>query len=160
VSFDLVAKRVCTWNKKASVRDLEPDTLEWWRSINLQAKLLVEEATEALEASELNDPVELLDGVLDSIIILTKFVDMLEKAGYRVFDAAEAIMQNNDLKIYSSMTRALEVKEELEEANRQGYYIDDTEVDGKIYFVVKRNDGKIAKAVDFPRVQLEEFLPR
>ena len=49
--FVEIYKRVIDFNTKAGVKDHPFDTAEWWKSIDLQTKLLVEESTEAYEAA-------------------------------------------------------------------------------------------------------------
>lgn len=152
-------KAIIDWNEKCNVRDLEPMTADWWKSVELQTKLLVEEATEAAEAAQYDDVKELLDGTVDSFVILCKLMDMLEKAGFDVEGAIEAIQANNNKKVYNSFYEACEAKEKLEEKYDEEFWVDTGIHNGLAFYSVKKMTGKVAKAVDFIPVDLEEFLP-
>lgn len=153
-------KAILDWNQKCNVRDEIAFSAEWWRAITLQANLLVEESDEAKEAAVFGDKVELLDGVVDTFVILSKLMDMLEKAGYDVEGAIEAIQANNDKKVYSSFYEAVESKEKLEERDDVEYIIDTGIFNGLPFYSVKKMTGKVAKAVDFVPVNLEEYVPK
>lgn len=153
-------KRVIDWNTKAGVKDYKYDTLDWHRAVELQTRLLVEEATEAMEAAAYGDMKELLDGAVDSFVILVKLIDMLEKAEFDFVEACNEVMGNNDSKIFSSYYEAVEAKEQLEERDDQEYSIETAIYDGLPYYSVRRFDGKIMKSVDFVAVELEEFIPK
>ena len=152
-------KAILDWNQKCNVRDEIAFSTDWWRAVTLQTNLLVEEAEEAKEAAIFGDKVELLDGVVDTFVILAKLMDMLEKAGYDVEGAVEAILANNDKKVYSSFYEAVEAKENLEEKTGEEHWIDTGTFNGLPFYSVKRMDGKVAKAVDFVPVDLEDYVP-
>ena len=153
-------KRVIDFNTKAGVKDEPFDTPNWWKSIDLQTKLLVEESTEAYEAAQHGDKVELLDGCIDNLVIAFKFVDMLEKAGYDVIGAFEAVMDNNDSKVFNSYYEAVEEKEKLEERDDVEYSIETSICNGLPFYSIRRFDGKIVKKVGFVPVSLEEYVPK
>ena len=98
--------RVVSWNQRAGVKDHTFPTLDWSRAVELQTKLLVEESTEAYDSSKVDDYVGLLDGCIDNLVIAFKFVDMLDKAGFDIRGAFEAILENNDTKLYPSYYEA------------------------------------------------------
>jgi hypothetical protein len=152
-------KAILDWNQKCNVRDEIAFSAEWWRSIELQTNLLVEESEEAKDSAIFGDKVELLDGVVDTFVILSKLMDMLEKAGYDVEGAIEAIQANNDKKVYSSFYEAVEAKEKLEERDDVEYLIDTGIFNGLPFYSVKKMTGKVAKAVDFVPVNLEDYVP-
>jgi hypothetical protein len=152
-------KRVIDFNTKAGVKDHPFDTAEWWKAIDLQTKLLVEESTEAYDAAKHGDKVELLDGCVDNLVIAFKFADMLEKAGYDVIGAFEAVMDNNDSKVFNSYYEAVEEKEKLEEWDDQEYTIETAICNGLPFYSIRRFDGKIVKKIGFVPVSLEEFVP-
>ena len=153
-------KNVLDWNTKCNVRDEAPDSIEWWRTIDLQTALLVEECQEAQNAATFCDKVELLDGVVDTFIILSKLMDMLEKAGYDVEGAIEAIQVNNDTKVYSSYYQAVEAKEKIEDKTDQEHWVDTGIFNGLPFYTVKKMTGKVANAVDFVPVDLSEYVPK
>jgi hypothetical protein len=153
-------KRVVQWNDKCGVQDHPPFSTEWWKAIELQTKLLVEESTEAYDASKYGDAVELLDGAIDNMVIAFKFLDMLDKAGYDINGAFEAICANNDAKIFDSFYEACESKEKLEERDDTEYTISTAVENGLPYYTIRRLDMKIMKPIDFVPVDLSEYLPK
>ena len=153
-------KRVVDFNTKAGVKDEEPFTMEWWKAINLQTKLSVEEAEEAYDAAQREDITEVLDGCIDSLVINFKLAQMLQAAGCDIIGAFGAVCSNNDSKVFSSYYEAVEAKEQLEERGDQEYSIETAICNGMPYYSVRRFDGKIMKAVDFVAVELEDFIPK
>lgn len=152
-------KRVIEFNEKAGVKDEEPFTMEWWKAIDLQTKLSVEEATEAYDAAQREDVTEVLDGCIDSLVINFKLAQMLQAAGCDVIGAFEAVCSNNDSKVFSSYYEAVEAKEQLEERDDQEYSIETAICNGMPFYSVRRFDGKIMKRVGFVPVSLDEFIP-
>jgi hypothetical protein len=152
--------RVISWNKRAGVKDHTYDTLDYWKAVELQTDLLVEEAEEAQSAAKYGDKIELIDGVADTFVILAKLIDMLEKGGFDVAGAIDAVMSNNDLKIFNSYYLAVEAKEELEAVNDEEYWIETSVENGIPFYTVRKMTGKIAKPVNFPKVSLEKFIPQ
>lgn len=152
-------KRVIEFNEKAGVKDEEPFTMEWWKAIELQTKLSVEEATEGYDAAQREDITEVLDGCIDSLVINFKLAQMLQAAGCDVIGAFNAICNNNDSKVFSSYYEAVEAKEQLEERDDQEYSIETAICNGLPYYSVRRFDGKIVKKVGFVAVELDEFVP-
>lgn len=157
--FAELYKRVIDFNTKAGVKDEEPFTMEWWKAINLQTKLSVEEAEEAYDAAQREDITEVLDGCIDSLVINFKLAQMLQAAGCDVIGAFEAVCSNNDSKVFSSYYEAVEAKEQLEERDDQEYSIETAICNGMPFYSVRRFDGKIMKKVGFVPVSLDEFVP-
>lgn len=157
--FAQLYKRVIAFNDKAGVKDEPFDTPNWWASVELQTKLLVEESTEAYEASKLGDKQELLDGCIDNLVIAFKFAQILESAGYDVVGAFEAVCSNNDSKVFDSYYQAVEEKEKLELRDDVEYTVETAMYDGLPWYSIRRADGKICKKVGFVPVSLSEFLP-
>ena len=157
--FAEMYKRVVAFNDKAGVK-MEPfDTPNWWKAVELQAKLLVEESQESLDAAKLGDKIELVDGCIDVLFLGFMFANMLQQAGYDVIGAFEAVCSNNDSKVFSSYYEAVEAKEQLEERDDQEYSIETAICNGMPYYSVRRFDGKIMKKVGFVPVSLDEFVP-
>lgn len=152
-------KRVIEFNEKAGVKDEEPFTMQWWKAIELQTKLSVEEATEGYDAAQREDIIEVLDGCIDSLVINFKLAQMLQAAGCDVIGAFNAICNNNDSKVFSSYYEAVEAKEQLEERDDQEYSIETAICNGLPYYSVRRFDGKIVKKVGFSAVELDKFVP-
>lgn len=153
-------KRVNDWNARAGVQDHPPFSTEWWKAIELQTKLLVEESQEAYDASKYGDPIELLDGAIDNMVIAFKLLDMLCQAGFDINGAFEAICDNNDAKIFNSFYEACESKEKLEERDDTEYSIETAVENGLPYYTVRRMDMKIMKPVNFVPVDLTNYLPK
>lgn len=151
---------VVSWNKRAGVKDHEYGTLDYWKALELQTNLLVEEATEAQSAALYGDKIELVDGVADVFVILAKLIDMLEKGGFDVAGAIEEVMSNNYLKIFNSYYEAVQAKEQLEEQTDEEYWIETAVENGLPFYTVRKMTGKIAKPVNFPKVDLSKFVPK
>lgn len=152
--------QIIDWNKKAGVKDHEFGTLDWERAVELQSKLLVEEANETISAITHGHMIELLDGAVDTFVILSKLFDMLEKAGFDVEGAIQQIIDNNQKKVFNSFYEACDAKEKLEARDDKEYYVETATLNGLAFYTVRREDGKIAKPVDFVAVELNEFVPK
>lgn len=152
--------QIIDWNKKAGVKDHEFSTLDWERAVELQSKLLVEESTETVDAMAVGNMKELLDGAVDTFVILSKLFDMLEKAGFDVEAGIQQIIDNNQNKIFNSFYEACEAKEKLEERDDKEYYIETSVLNNLSFYTVRRDDGKIAKPVGFVAVELDKFIPK
>lgn len=152
--------QIIDWNKKAGVKDHEFSTLDWERAVELQSKLLVEESTETVDAMAVGNMRELLDGAVDTFVILSKLFDMLEKAGFDVEGGIQQIIDNNQNKIFNSFYEACEAKEKLEKRDDVEYYIETSVLNNLSFYTVRRPDGKIAKPVGFVAVELDNFIPK
>lgn len=152
--------RVINFNDAAGVKNSHKLDDKFWKSVQLQAKLAVEEAQETKDAADACDPVELLDGALDIMVIGFKLLDFLLAAGYDVSGAFDAVCDNNDSKVFGDYYRAVEAKASLEERDNKEYTIASSFVNGIEFFTVRREDGKIAKPVDFKSVDLLPFVPK
>lgn len=152
--------QIISWNTKAGVKNHEFGTLDWERAVELQSKLLVEESTETVDAMAVGNMKELLDGAVDTFVILSKLFDMLEKAGFDVEGGIQQIIDNNQNKIFNSFYEACEAKEKLEERDDAEYYIETSVLNNISFYTCRRPDGKIAKPVGFVAVELDKFLPK
>lgn len=152
--------QIIDWNTKAGVKDHEFSTLDWERAVQLQSKLLVEEALETVDGIEHGSMKELLDGAVDTFVILSKLFDMLEKAGFDVEGGIQQILDNNQNKIFNSFYEACEAKEKLEERDDVEYYIETSVLNNLSFYTVRRPDGKISKPVGFVAVELDKFIPK
>ena len=152
--------QIIDWNTKAAVKDHPFDTFEWNKAVELQSRLLVEEAEETLEGILHGDMRAILDGAVDVFVILSKLLDMLEKAGFDVEGGIQQIIDNNQNKIFNSFYEACEAKEKLEERDDKEYYIETSVLNSLSFYTVRRQDGKIAKPVGFVAVELDKFIPK
>ena len=126
----------------------------------LSYALLLEETQETVDAIKYGDMTELLDGAVDVFVILSKLLDMLEKAGFDVEGGIQQIIDNNQNKIFNSFYEACEAKEKLEERDDKEYYIETSVLNNLSFYTVRRQDGKIAKPVGFVAVELDKFIPK
>lgn len=152
--------QIIDWNKKAGVKDHEFGTIDWDSAVTLQTALLLEETQETVDAIKYGDMTELLDGAVDVFVILSKLLDMLEKAGFDVEGGIQQIIDNNQNKIFNSFYEACEAKEKLEQRDDKEYYIETSILNNLSFYTVRRQDGKIAKPVGFVAVELDKFIPK
>ena len=152
-------KRIIEWNQRAGMKDSPAFTFDWWSSIELQTKLLVEESKEAYDGAYYQDATELIDGAIDNLVIAFKLVDMLDKAGFDIVGAFEAIFDNNDMKIFKSYYEAVEAKEKLEQRDDVEYTVQTAVENGLPYYTIRRLDMKIVKPIDFVAVDLSKYVP-
>ena len=152
--------QIIDWNKKAGVKDHEFGTIDWDSAVTLQTALLLEETQETVDAIKYGDMTELLDGAVDVFVILSKLLDMLEKAGFDVEGGIQQIIDNNQNKIFNSFYEACEAKEKLEQRDDKEYYIETSVLNNLSFYTVRRQDGKIAKPVGFVAVELDKFIPK
>jgi len=152
--------QIVDWNKKAGVKDHEFGTIDWDSAVTLQTALLLEETQETVDAIKYGNMTELLDGAVDTFVILSKLFDMLEKAGFDVEGGIQQIIDNNQNKIFNSFYEACEAKEKLEERDDKEYYIETSVLNNLSFYTVRRQDGKIAKPVGFVAVELDKFIPK
>lgn len=152
--------QIIDWNKKAGVKDHEFGTIDWDSAITLQTDLLLEETQETVDAIKYGDMTELLDGAVDLFVILSKLLDMLEKAGFDVEGGIQQIIDNNQNKIFNSFYEACEAKEKLEQRDDKEYYIETSVLNNLSFYTVRRQDGKIEKPVGFVAVELDKFIPK
>lgn len=152
--------QIIGWNKKAGVKDHEFGTIDWDSAVTLQTALLLEETQETVDAIKYGDMTELLDGAVDVFVILSKLLDMLEKAGFDVEGGIQQIIDNNQNKIFNSFYEACDAKEKLEERDDKEYYIETSVLNNLSFYTVRRQDGKIAKPVGFVAVELDKFIPK
>lgn len=152
--------QIIDWNKKAGVKDHEFGTIDWDSAVTLQTALLLEETQETVDAIKYGEMTELLDGAVDVFVIVSKLLDMLEKAGFDVEGGIQQIIDNNQNKIFNSFYEACEAKEKLEQRDDKEYYIETSVLNNISFYTVRRQDGKIAKPVGFVAVELDKFIPK
>lgn len=152
--------QIVDWNKKAGVKDHEFGTIDWDSAVTLQTALLLEETQETVDAIKYGNMTELLDGAVDVFVILSKLLDMLEKAGFDVEGGIQQIIDNNQNKIFKSFYQAYEAKERLEERDDKEYYIETSVLNNLSFYTVRQPSGKIAKPIGFVAVELDKFIPK
>lgn len=151
--------RIVQWNAKCGTKLQPYNTKRWWKAVQLQSALLVEEAKETLGASKEFDPVELLDGVVDTFVILSYLIKQLDQAGFDFGLALDKVMSNNDTKIFNSYYEAVEAKGLIEKAKDIECNVESSVVDGLPYYTVRNEAGKVQKPVHFVAVDLTDCIP-
>lgn len=157
--LDYYYNRIIQFNDTAGVKNATKINEKFWKSVKLQADLIVEEAQEVLGAAESKDDVELLDGAVDVMVVALKILDFLISAGYDVEGAFESVCNNNDQKVFSDYYKVVDALFELENRDGVEYDIASTFVNGIEFYTIRRQDGKIVKPVGFTPVDLTPFVP-
>lgn len=151
--------RIVEWNAKCGTKLHTYNTKDWWKAVQLQSALLVEEAKESFDACEVFDPVELLDGAVDTFVILSYLIKQLDQAGFDFGMALEKVMDNNDTKIFDSYYEAVEARGMIEKAKDVECHIETSVVDGLPYYTVRNEVGKVQKPIDFVAVDITDCIP-
>lgn len=132
------------------------DTMVNLEDIKEQYNLVYEEVAEICEGLKANDPVEVLDGLVDSYVTLDGLRQKLEHLGVDVTEAMYRIVQNN-------LSKFVDTKELAEIA--QKHYKDKgvaTEIEYNSFYqkwVIKNTVGKVMKPVGFESVEIADLIP-
>ena len=121
-----------------------------------QYKVLFEEVKEIEEALDTDNIVELVDGVIDTLVVALGFVQKLEKQGVNMSKAMELIAENNlskytmnayyaDLSVADYKSKGIEV---VSEFNKE-YCV----------YVLRDTNGKVRKPINFKSVSIEDCIP-
>lgn len=126
--------------------------------------LIQEELDELSEATNLHWVEGILDATLDMRVYNYQLQSLLERLGCDVSPAEEAVDANNSLKYTTSWDLAIKWLSEhrascLQKGEPCLLHICVTEVDNETYYCLKDGTGKVRKNVDFPRVELDKFVP-
>jgi len=121
-----------------------------------QFKVLFEEVNEIKEALDNSDVVELVDGVIDSLVVINGFVQKLENQGIDMSKAMELIAENNlskyTMNAYIADASVLEYKEKgievVSEFNKE-----------HCVYVLRDTNGKIRKPINFKSVDISDCIP-
>lgn len=111
--------------------------------IDLQLSLQFEELTESITAFEEENVNELLDGAIDTFVIASGMLQLLQAAGFKVDEALNKVVENN----LSKYPAKFDVKD-----LPVGWNVDYNN-DYKV-FVIKDGNGKIRKPPYFIPVDL------
>lgn len=158
------ALAVKIWNERAGLdyvslgRNFTND--EWWKKVIAQARVNAEEGQEGYDAAVIYDLEGVLDGIVDNLVTLSGLLAIAEESGFDVEGAINAVLCNNDLKIFKSYHEAVTALSELQEnGENDDFYIDQSYVNSVEWYSIKDGNGKIRKFKNFPKVSLKEFLP-
>lgn len=125
-----------------------------------QARILLEEVQETIDAAEQGDWVEVLDGGLDIKFVASEIQTQLESIGIWFTPAFMKVCDNNDEKWTTSGVLATEWFD-YHRTNDVECHIKSTDIEGVTYYCVRRNsDNKVLKWDGFPKVDLTDFIPR
>ncbi len=121
-----------------------------------QEKLIAEEAKELKDALTENNPVKVLDGVVDLYVVLDGFATKLEALGFDISTALKQTIENNMSKFPSSKEVA---EQTVDHYAKQGVTttMEYNEKYGR--WVIKDTNGKIRKPVGFVSNDLSNCLP-
>ena len=132
---------------------------EYWRQIKEQAARVLEEAQELYNGAMEENMILVTDGFLDVRYTNEYMEDLLIAGDVDTKKGWEAVCNNNDQKFTQSYSYASESKEALEDKGVE-CYIDQTQYEGQIYYVVRRNeDNKILKLKHHESPDLGVFVP-
>lgn len=124
------------------------DVDKFWKQLEFQATLILEEAKEFLEAVESRDLENAVKEACDVDYVYTYAEVILEHAGVNMGVAKDMVAMNNDQKYTLSEELAEQSAHALEEGG-VGTYIDEVEWEGDTIYMVKRySDGKILKLLE------------
>lgn len=157
-NFNKRYKEVVDFNLQAGNVFHPGNTFEFWKAVQNQAKLVVEELNEVVEAIEANDNVELLDGLIDTHVTLAFMTELIFQAGFDVDKAFDLVNKNNSTKIFKSYTAAKETMEAYEDKGIEGMHIEEVVVSGVPYYTVRDANNKIRKPLDFVSVNIENCV--
>lgn len=119
-----------------------------WLKIDNQIGYIWEEFTEAVEALEAGDLVELVDGACDLHVVVTGLIQLLEAKGVDMKGALRAVNENNLSKFVPINYRIqYDIAHDLTVNEKYARY------------VIKDSVGKIRKPSNFKAVDLLPFIP-
>ena len=154
-------EQAISFNYKAGNKVPEYDTFEYWRAVENQSKLMIEESTEGLDAAKVNNPIESIDALCDELFVLAWRIEQHTQAGFDVIGAMQQVIDNNSKKVFNSYYEACAAKEGLEFKYWDEEFVVETSIHNGIpFYTVRDGNNKIRKAVDFVAVELEGFIPK
>ena len=132
------------------------DKLVSLQDLKEQLALVQEEVQEIADGLDSNNPVEVLDGLVDVYVVLDGLKQKLENLGFDIPEASYRVAGNNLTKFPISKENAEETKQ---------MYLDkgmDVIVEYNPVFerwVVKDQQGKVRKPIGFKSVELDDLVP-
>ena len=135
---------------------------EVMKQIENQCTFLVEEVLETKKAAQEGDIVECVDGIGDVKYVAAYLQTLIESLGVKFNKAYHKICDNNDEKFSTSKELVLQWQSEKAISHPElETYIAETEYEGETYYTLRRKDnGKVVKYENFPRVFLEDCVPK
>lgn len=121
-----------------------------------QEKLIAEEAKELKDAIDENNPVEVLDAVVDLYVVLDGMATKLEALGFDLSTALKQTIENNMSKFPSEQKI---VEDTIDAFDKQGIKTTG-ELNTKFNrWVIKDQNGKVRKPVGFVSNDLSNCVP-
>lgn len=170
-------ERVAQWNTVCGKFPPEHDSPDRKEILLNQLKRVKEELDETIKAVEEGDELGMLDGGCDLDVVVSGYNFLLDRD---YSGAIDAVLSNNDLKIYEydqlaeASQRALELSEggdlhtvhitmrddvDLEEGTSLGdLTLEDLKDLGAKFSIHREHDDKVCKPANFPEVDLEPYL--
>ena len=125
-------------------------------SLLAQSKVVLEEATELLEAVEEGlGQEQILKEAADCMVSICGMVAMLNRLGYDVSGAWQAVNENNMTKFPTDRIEAIYAADAI--ANETGKVCSVFERDGR--YVIKDGNGKIRKSASYSKVSVLQYTP-
>lgn len=136
------------------------DEEAFWKQMTLQAKLVLEEAQEMMDACEARDLKEVVDAQSDVWYLNEYAEDLLEFIGVDMVEAHSLVCHNNDQKYTMNAEFAYDSAEAQKNENGVKCVISEVQYDGDTYYVVKRaSDGKVMKLINHQAPDLNRVIP-
>lgn len=141
-----MSSRVDLFNNLVGNSPVDPSDKEaWWEQLELQARLVLEEAGEMYKACKDKDIVEVLDGACDVKYTQSYMETLLKSSGIDFNEAFDEVCKNNSSKFTEDLTLAEESKELLLKDGVE-VYLEELQYEATTYYSVKRKvDGKVLK---------------
>lgn len=138
---------------------IDGDREAFWKSVQHQAALVLEESKEQYEAAMNRDIINTVDGAADVAYTQAYMDVMLEEVGIDLSLAKSLVCDNNDQKITTDQEFAKRSAIKLLE-NAEMVYVDETWYDRMFYYVVKRKlDGKVLKLIGHQSPNIADAIP-
>jgi len=169
-------EKVAEFNEKTGLSQEAPKygSNEYWGYLEERVKVVLEEVEELKEAIANRDLLEVLDGAADIIYSTASFADL---SGCDIESAVDDVALNNSLKYYSYKDNPIH-REMFELTDiSAGWYLgkygqppevycyNDNIFRDSVYYCLRNKEedgswGKVNKPMDFPKVDLNMYLPR
>jgi hypothetical protein len=130
-----------------------------WHDLLNQMKIIESEIKEMRDAIEVRDPVELLDGYVDSMVTLLGMRDMLANLQFDVRGAESTVADNNDSKFLSGFTEPSVFEYTVQGYRKQGVEIKTMFNPEYHSYCFVDSNGKVRKPLDYKPVDLTPFIP-
>lgn len=162
--FDKLYTMVQQFNMLAGLpQEFDAQSEEFWKRLEQQIKVVVEEVKEMEAAVAARDLVEVLDGTVDVFVTNSGVMDILQKSGVSVYGAGYEVCANNLTKMTQNPALAKQTVVMYDEQHVPTYIERKIVMDGiypREWYTVRRvEDNKIMKPFGYQRVSLGKFVP-